>query len=160
MRFYDFDKVQLDRFVHTALFVMLVMAVLATVLVLIFDESFASATKFPEAWLISIVFAAFLFEVFYTCLALLQFQNRRKEFLITQVVQAVLSMVFTVAFLLSGWDWRGVVIGRMMGMAIAIAFSLRSLGYELPSLLRIPRRSFYRNIRLIWSVCTGPQAQS
>lgn len=146
MRFYDFDKKQLDQFVHTALFVMLVMAVVVSGAMMLLGGVFASAMKFPEAWLTSIVIAAFLFEVFYTCLALLQFQNERKAFLTTQLVQAVLSMAFIVAFLMSGWDWRGVVLGRMIGMAIAIAFSLRSLGYGLTGLLRVPQRSFYRNI--------------
>lgn len=146
MRFYDLDQKQLDQFVHTAFFVMVMMAASASGLVLIFGEIFASATKFPEAWLASIVVAAFLFEVFYTCLALLQFHSRRKQFLTTHLVQAILSMIFTVAFLMSGWDWRGVVLGRMLGMAIAIFFSLRSLGYTMPTLLRVPQRSFYRNI--------------
>ena len=34
----------------------------------------------------------------------------------------------------------------MLGMAIASFFSLRSLGFTLSSLIRIPERSFYRNI--------------
>ncbi len=146
MRFYDFDKAQLDRFVHTAIFVMIVMAAIVSLAVSVFQEQFAAATKFPQLWLVSIVLAAFLFEVFYTCLALLQFHNRRKNFLATQVIQAVLSMVFIVGFLMSGWDWRGVVPGRMMGMGIAIGFALHTLGYKLPQLVRAPQRSFYRNI--------------
>ncbi len=146
MRFYDFDQKQLDQFTHTALFVMLVMALFVSAATLVFSGLLASATKFPEGWLISVVIAAFLYEIFYTVLALQQFHNRRKAFLTTQVVQAVLSMAFIVAFLLAGWDWRGVVIGRMLSMAIATAFSLRSLGYTLPTILRVPQRSFYRSI--------------
>ena len=146
MRFYDFEKAQLDQFVHTALFVMVVLASLVTAGTVLFGDLIASATKFPEAWLAAIIIAALLFEVFYTCLALLQFQNERKNFLSTQVIQAVLSMLFIVAFLSSGWDWRGVVLGRMLGMGFAILYSLRSLGYTMPTLLRVPKRSFYRNI--------------
>ncbi|MEM6909799.1 MAG: oligosaccharide flippase family protein, partial [Pseudomonadota bacterium] len=146
MRFYDFDQKQLDQFTHTALFVMLVLAAFVSVVTIAFGEILASATKFPQAWLVSVVVAAFLYEVFYTVLALQQFHNRRKAFLATQVAQAVLSMIFIVAFLLAGWDWRGVVLGRMLSMAIAAFFSLRSLGFTLPSLLRVPERSFYRNI--------------
>ena len=146
MRFYDFDKKQLDQFTHTALFVMVVMAVIVSALTLVFGEALASATKFPESWLVSVVVAAFVFEIFYTALALQQFHNRRKAFLSTQLVQAVLSLTLISAFLLAGWDWRGVVIGRMLGMAIATLISLRSLGYSLPGFLRIPPRSFYRDI--------------
>ncbi|MEL7199127.1 MAG: oligosaccharide flippase family protein [Pseudomonadota bacterium] len=146
MRFLDFDQKQLDQFTHTALFVMVALAIFVTLVTVVFGELLASATKFPQAWLVSIVIAALLYEVFYMVLALQQFHNRRKEFLLTQVIQAVLSMAFIVMFLSSGWDWRGVVLGRMLGMAIAAMYSLRSLGFSVPTLFKIPERSFYRNI--------------
>ena len=50
------------------------------------------------------------------------------------------------AFLLTGWDWRGVVLGRMLAMAVATLISLRSLGYKPGLFLRLPPRSFYRQI--------------
>ncbi|QFT77195.1 lipopolysaccharide biosynthesis protein [Erythrobacter sp. THAF29] len=146
MRFYDFDQKQLDQFTHTALFVMLALAIFVSTIALVFGELLATATKFPEGWLVSIVIAAFLYEVFYTVLALQQFHNRRMAFLGTQVIQAVLSMIFIVVFLSAGWDWRGVVLGRMLSMAIATAFSLRSLGFSFRGLIKVPERSFYRNI--------------
>jgi O-antigen/teichoic acid export membrane protein len=146
MRFYDFDKKQLDQFTHTALFVMLMMAVFVSAVTLLFSDALASASKFPASWLVSVVVAAFLYEVFYTVLALHQFHNNRKAFLLTQVAQAVLSLALISAFMLGGWDWRGVVIGRMISMAVATMLSLRSLGYKPALLLRIPPRSFYRNI--------------
>ena len=146
MRFYDFDQKQLDQFVHTVLFVMLTMAVIVSAVTFVFREPLAEAAKFPSGWLVSVVVAAFLFEVFYTALALLQFHNRRKAFLWTQVTQAVLSMTLVSAFLLAGWDWRGVILGRMIGMGVATLISLRSLGYGPSHFLRIPPRSFYRQI--------------
>jgi O-antigen/teichoic acid export membrane protein len=146
MRFYDFDQKQLDQFTHTVLFVMLTMAVVVSGLTFAFRDALASAAKFPAGWLVSVVVAAFLFEVFYTALALQQFHNRRKDFLRTQVIQAVLSMSLITAFLLTGWDWRGVILGRMLGMAIATLISLRSLGFSPLHFLRIPPRSFYRDI--------------
>lgn len=146
MRFYEFDQDKLDRFTHTALFVMAILAIIVSVITLLLSEIVAEAIKFPRDWLVSIVIAALLYEMFYTVLALQQFHNNRKAFLVTQATQAMLSMVFIVAFLLAGWDWRGVVIGRMLSMAIAIFVALRSLGFTLPKLLRIPERSYYRNI--------------
>ncbi len=146
MRFYDFDQKQLDQYTHTVLFVMMVMAVVVSGLTFVFREPLGEAAKFPAGWLVSVVLAAFLFEVFYTVLALLQFHNRRKDFLATQVIQAVLSMTLVSAFLLAGWDWRGVVLGRMLGMGVATLISLRSLGYSPLQYLRIPPRSFYRDI--------------
>ena len=146
MRFYDFDQKQLDQFVHTVLFVMLTMAVIVSAVTFVFREPLAEAAKFPSGWLVSVVVAAFLFEVFYTALALLQFHNRRKAFLWTQVTQAVLSMTLVSAFLLAGWDWRGVILGRMIGMGVATLISLRSLGSGPSHFLRIPPRSFYRQI--------------
>ena len=146
MRFYDFDEAQLKRFTHTILFVMVILALFVSAVTLVFSGLLADATKFPQGWLVSIVIAALLYEVFYTVLALQQFHNRRKAFLATQVAQAVLSMIFIVGFLMAGWDWRGVVIGRMLSMGIASFFSLRSLGFTVRSLIRVPERSFYRNI--------------
>jgi O-antigen/teichoic acid export membrane protein len=146
MRFYDFDKKQLDQFTHTVLYVMMIMAIIVSTVTFVFREALATAAMFPAAWLVSVVVAAFLFEVFYTALALQQFHNRRKAFLSTQAVQAVLSTAFISAFLLSGWDWRGVILGRMLGMAVATLLSLRSLGYSPSLFFRMPQRSFYRNI--------------
>ena len=77
MRFYDFDQKQLDQYTHTVLFVMLTMAVVVSGLTFIFREPLGEAAKFPAGWLVSVVVAAFLFEVFYTALALQQFHNRR-----------------------------------------------------------------------------------
>jgi O-antigen/teichoic acid export membrane protein len=146
MRFYDFDKQQLDQFTRTVLFVMLSMAIVVSGLAFVFRDALSSAAKFPSGWLVSIVVTAFLFEVFYTALALQQFQNRRRDFLGTQVFQAVLSMSLITAFLLAGWDWRGVILGRMLGMAAATLLSLRSLGYRPSHFLRLPPRSYYRDV--------------
>ena len=146
MRFLDLDQKQLDQFTHTALFVMVALATFVSLVAVVFGDFLETATMFPAAWMASIVVAALLYEVFYMVLALQQFHNHRKQFLLTQVIQAVLSMAFIVGFLMSGWDWRGVVLGRMLGMAIAAAYSLRSLGFTLPTLFRVPQRSFYRNI--------------
>jgi O-antigen/teichoic acid export membrane protein len=58
----------------------------------------------------------------------------------------VLSIAFISAFLLDGWDWRGVILGRMLGMTVAALMSLRMLGYRPSLFLRMPPRSFYRSI--------------
>lgn len=146
MRFYDFDQKQLDQFTHTALFVMIMMAVGVSGLTFIFRDVLSALAKFPANWLVTVVVAALLFEVFYTALALHQFHNRRKAFLTTQVVQAVLSIALISAFLLGGWDWRGVILGRILGMTAAILISLRALGYGPSFFFRLPQRSFYRDI--------------
>lgn len=146
MRFYDFDQKQLDQFTHTVLYVMMTMTLIVLTLTFLFRDALASAAKFPADWLFSVVVAAFLFEVFYTALALQQFHNRRKAFLATQIIQAVLSIVLISAFLLGGWDWRGVILGRMLSLAAAALISLRTLGYSPDLFFRMPPRSFYRNI--------------
>ena len=146
MHFYDFDQKQLDQFTQTVLFVMFSMAIGVSGLTYLFRDMLADAAKFPASWLVSVVIAAFLFEVFYTTLALQQFHNNRKAFLSTQVAQALLSIGFISAFLYGGWDWRGVIIGRMIGMAIAALASLKTLGYGPRFFFRIPPRRFYRQI--------------
>jgi O-antigen/teichoic acid export membrane protein len=146
MRFLDFDQSQLDRFTHTVLFVMMTMAIVVSAATYLFRDTLGVVATFPAGWLVSVVIAAFLFEVFYTALALQQFHNRRKAFMATQIIQAVLSISLISAFLLAGWDWRGVILGRMIGMAVAALISLRSLGYGPALFFRLPPRSFYRDI--------------
>lgn len=146
MRFYDFDKKQLDQFTHTVLFVMASMAIAVSVGAFFLREWISEAAMFPAGWLVSIVIAAFLFELFYTVLALHQFHNNRKAFLTTQVLQALLSLVFIALFLFAGWDWRGVILGRILGMGIAAIGSLWQLGYGPTLFFRLPLRSYYRDI--------------
>jgi len=148
MRFYDFDQDQLDRFTHTVFFIMSNVMLIGVVVVFLFQDQLSVITKFPAAWMITIVIAAFLFEAFYTVLALHQFHGRRMAFLFTQIAQAIMSMVFILTLLWMDWGWQGVVVGRMMGMCAAAAFSLYSLGYTPKTFFRVPERSFYRNITL------------
>ena len=145
MRFYDFDQKQLDQFIHTVLFMMTNVMIFGLIIVFLFQDFIAVATKFPAAWLISIIVAAFLFEVFYTVLAILQFQGERVAFLYTQITQAVLSMAFILCFIYFDWGWQGVILGRAMGLCVTGVVSLHKLGYSASQLLRIPPRSFYRN---------------
>jgi len=146
MRFYDFDQKQLDQFTHTALFIMTNVLTFGLIVVFLFQDVIAVAAKFPAVWLVSIVIAAFLFEVFYTTLALQQFHGRRWLFLYTQIAQAVLSMTFILIFLSLDWGWQGVILGRMLALGVTVIFSLGRLGLNPATLLRVPPRSFYRNI--------------
>ncbi|MEO0909297.1 MAG: oligosaccharide flippase family protein [Pseudomonadota bacterium] len=146
MRFYDFDQEQLDKYTHTIFYIMMVTVCVGTIITILFADILTVISKFPAPWLVTIVIAAFLFEVFYTALALHQFHEKRAEFLYTQIAQAVLSMTFIAIFLLLDWDWRGVILGRMIGMSIASLISLRFLGYGPTVFFKMPQRSFYRNI--------------
>jgi O-antigen/teichoic acid export membrane protein len=146
MRFYDFDQKQLDQFTHTVLFLMTIVMIFGSLVTYVFQDALAVLTKFPALWLISIVGAAFLFEVFYTILALNQFHGRRMAFLYAQILQAVLSMIFILIFLYFDFSWQGVILGRMLSMAVTVVISLHFLGYKMRSLVKIPPRSYYRNI--------------
>lgn len=146
MRFYDFDQEQLDKFTHTVFFIMANVLVFGLILVFFFQDALAAATKFPAAWLISIVIAAFLFEVFYTVLALQQFHGHRLAFLYTQITQAVLSLCFILVFMYYGWGWQGVILGRLCGLTLTAIAALYKLGFQPSTLLRVPPRSYYRSI--------------
>ena len=146
MRFYDFDEKQLQQFTHTVLFIMVNVMLIGLVGVYLLQDFISVATKFPAVWLISIVIAAFLFEVFYTVLALQQFHGKRLAFLYTQITQAVLSMLFIMLFLWADWGWQGVILGRIIGLTLTAFVSLYRLGFRPGQLLRIPPRSYYRNI--------------
>ena len=85
MRFYDFDQEQLDQYTHTIFYIMMVTVCLGTIGVFLFVDELAYISKFPAHWLVTIVIAAFLFEAFYTVLALHQFHERRASFMYTQI---------------------------------------------------------------------------
>lgn len=146
MRFYDFDQKQLEQFTHTLFFVMLGVMAIGAAVALLFRDTLAAISAFPAEWVVSIVIAAFLFEMFYSVLALQQFHGRHVAFFTIQVIQAVLSLGFISALLLSGWSWEGVVVGRMLGLACAVLVALVMLGYRPAKMFRVPRRSFYRSI--------------
>lgn len=147
MHFYDFDQKQLDQFTHTVFFIMSQVLFFGVVVAFLLQDQLEVISKFPAAWIVSIVAAAFLFEAFYTALALQQFHGRRMLFLYTQIAQAVLSMVAILVFLVVfEMGWKGVILGRMLGLGFAVIFALRSLGYNPLRFLSIPPRSFYRNI--------------
>ena len=55
-------------------------------------------------------------------------------------------MIFIGLFLFFEWDWRGVILGRMLGLACATIISLWFLGYSPKVFLKMPKRSYYRNI--------------
>ncbi len=146
MRFLDFDREQLQHFMHTMFFIMIAIMAAASGVVMAFQGTVSELTKFPGEWLITIVASAFLFELFYTVLALEQFHGRHRAFLVIQVTQALLAMAFIAWFLLIGWGWKGVVIGRMVSLAAATVVSLKMLDYPLLNFVRIPKRTFYRNV--------------
>lgn len=146
MRFFDLDQAQLDQYVHTIFFIMTAVMSFCAVAAFLLQDSLAVITKFPAGWMVSIVVTAFLFELFYTVLAIQQFHGRQMAFLYTQSIQAILSIVFISGFMLLGWGWEGVILGRMLGLASAVIAALAMLGYRVESFLRIPKRSYYRNI--------------
>jgi O-antigen/teichoic acid export membrane protein len=146
MRFLDFDREQLKHFMHTLFFIMIAIMAAACGIVIAFQGTIAELTKFPGEWWVTIVASALLFELFYTVLALEQFHGRHREFLVIQVIQALLAMGFIAAFLVMGWGWKGVIIGRMVSLATATVVSLKMLDYPLLNFVRIPKRAFYRDV--------------
>lgn len=146
MRFLDFDREQLQHFTHTLFFIMIAIMAAASGVVMAFQGTISELTKFPGEWLITIVASSFLFELFYTTLALEQFHGRHRAFLIIQVLQALLAMGFIAWFLVLGWGWKGVIIARMISLAMATVVSLKMLDYPLLNFLRIPKRTYYRDV--------------
>ena len=146
MRFYDFDAEQLYQYTHTIFYIMMVTVCLGSIFVFVFLDELAFISKFPASWLVSIVIAAFLFEAFYTALALNQFHANRSGFLITQIIQAVCSISFMALLLYFDWGWKGVILGRMIGLSLATLISLHLLGYGPKIFFKMPKRTFYRNV--------------
>ena len=135
MRFHELDAHTLSKFVVTSLVISTVLLALTLTVGSIFSPQLAAFAKFPEQWLWSIAVAAYLHGFFYTCLALLQFRGERKRFAAAQLLQTALTLVFSVALVLTGWAWQGVIMARISGLLIAVCiiakYMLRDISFEI-----------------------------
>ena len=57
-------------------------------------------------------------------------------------------MIFILIFLYFDFSWQGVILGRMLSMAITIVISLHFLGYKMSALIKLPKRAFYKDISM------------
>ncbi len=133
MHFYEMDR---SRLVVSAFYLSLGSALVLGVLAVVFRDSLSSAVKFPAAWIIAIVVTAFLYVNLYFILAYNQFAEKRRHFVTLQVVQSLIGFSAITLLVWLGWNWQGVVMGKMVGLFVACLVGIAWIAGDLKLDLR------------------------
>lgn len=148
MRFYEMDGDERSRFVLSALFLSSASALLLAVVFWLFGGLLSQLLKFPLEWMISIVFAAYLYACFYFILAFNQFAELRARFIGLQFLQTISGFTIIAFLVYQGFNWQGVIVGKIAGLLIACGLGLYWLSDSLKFKFVLPeRREFLRMIR-------------
>jgi len=131
MRFFELKGLSFVQFVLAAMIIGALGAFLGLVAIVVLPDALFSFTPFPAGWLWSTVVVAYLYSIFYMLLSVLQFQERKKQYLMVQLMQTVLTLSLSLVFVLLDYGWRGVVVARIIGLLLANAWTIRKLIPEL-----------------------------
>ena len=124
MRYFKQSREETVGYLFSIMLVSALLAVLLTIITFIFNDAITSLLHFPASWLWSIMLCAWLHAMFYLLLAYHQFDENRKRFATIHFVQAAMTLLCSIALVMSDWGWRGAVIGKMIGLScgVGIAF--------------------------------------
>ena len=133
MQFYEMDREKLRVFVVSAFYISTAAALFLALPALLFGDTLAAWAKFPAAWLIAVVIATYLNANYYFFLAFNQFAEKRARFIILQFVQSLGGLLIIAVLVSLGWNWEGVILGKITGLALAclIGFAWLSHGLSL-----------------------------
>ena len=168
MQFYEMDSADRAAFVVSAFYLSTGSALLLGIFAALFNQSLAALVKFPAPWIVSIVFAAYLYVNFYFVLAFNQFAEKRGHFIALQLVQSISGFLIIALLVYQGWNWQGVIAGKIAGLIIACAVGVFWLASEmnlnswLPSKARLKEMMkfglVYLPTALVLSQCRSPTA--
>lgn len=132
MRFYDMDDRELAKFIWSCFCLTTLCAAACVSLLHLIQDELSGMLKLPANWLPAAAVAGYFFANFYFLLAYNQFARRPSHFFILHVVQTVSSISAIAAFVVSGWGWIGIAIGKVLGLAIGCGLGVFWLIRELP----------------------------
>lgn len=121
MHFYDMDKGRQAAFVLAAFYISSATALVLGFVSVVFADALSTVVKFPAPWIIAVVAATYFYVSLYFFLTFNQFADKRGRFISLQLIQSLCSTAAIVALVVAGWNWQGVVTGKIVGLAIACA---------------------------------------
>jgi len=124
MKFYSLDADGLKTFVFSAVVVSTAVAGTALLCTLVFIDWIENITTFPGNWAWSIVIVAYLYGLFYSQLAVLQFQKRQRAYVVSQLIQSTTTIALAVILLVNDWGWKGVIVAKALGLLTTNLFTL------------------------------------
>lgn len=132
MHFYDLNDRELGRFIWSFFFLVSFVTFCLVVFLTASKDTLGYLLKLPPDWLPSIVVMAYFFATFYFLLAYNQFSQRPAHFLSLHVIQTTSSLILIAALLFGDWGWTGIVVGKVLGLAVATALGAFWLIREVP----------------------------
>jgi len=141
-RFFSLQEKKIKDFLLTAISISTFATILALLALFVGSQQIANLIKFPENWIWSIVIASYLHGLFYTLLAVFQFESKKKSFAVTQLNNAFFTLTFAIYFLLMNYSWQGVITARIIGLFVSVTLSAY---FFLPKLKTKFKESFNKN---------------
>jgi O-antigen/teichoic acid export membrane protein len=136
MNFYEMDKARQATFVLSALYISGGTALILGLIALIFNDTLSALVKFPAPWIASIVVTTFLYVNLHFVLTFNQFAEKRGRFIGLQLIQSLCGFAVILVLVYTGWNWQGVVIGKIAGLVIACVIGVVWLSRDLE--LKLP----------------------
>ncbi len=146
MRFYEMDGAGRAAFVVSAFYLSTASALFLGLVAVLFNETVAGLIKFPSTWVVAIVLAAYLYANFYFMLTFNQFAEQRGRFIGLQLTQSLFGFAIIALLVYQGWNWQGVVLGKIAGLIIACILGVAWLAGDLRLRIGLPRKSELREM--------------
>ncbi|WP_340117339.1 lipopolysaccharide biosynthesis protein [Pelagibius sp. 7325] len=146
MHFYDMDRVRQATFVLSAFYISGATALVLGLAAVVFAEPLSLAVKFPAPWIIAVVVATYLYVNLYFFLTFNQFAEKRGRFIVLQLLQSFFGFAAIVVLVFAGWNWQGVVIGKIAGLAIACVAGFVWLSRDLELKLSLDCRKEIKDL--------------
>lgn len=132
MHYYEMNREELARFVWSCFCLATFSTVLIIVTIHIFKAPLGAYLQLPPEWLAPVAVTAYFFANFYFLLAYNQFAQKKAHFLILHILQAFAGIALISAFVLNGWSWSGVVVGKVLGLMAAFILGTLWICREVP----------------------------
>ncbi|WP_193370393.1 lipopolysaccharide biosynthesis protein [Pelagibius marinus] len=146
MHFYELDKAGLAAFVVSAFYLSTASALVLGLIGLLFGETLASFISFPAAWVLAVVFAAYLYVNFYFVLTYNQFAGKRGRFIALQFAQSLLGFAVIAALVFQGAGWQGVILGKVAGLVVTCLLGVAWLAKDLKLSFKLPGRGQFKDM--------------
>ncbi len=118
MKYFEICSTKLASYISSAFLVTGIATTITAIIVFFMPDSILSYTKFPKLWLWAVFVAAFMYSIFYFNLALFQFANDRKKFVILQSIQTFVTLSLSVTFVMNDYGWEGCVVAKIIGLTV------------------------------------------
>ena len=131
-RFHDLDGRGVHDLVIGALLLSTCMTAVTELVLYGSRHPIAALIHFPEEWIWAAPATAYAYGIFYLFLAVFQFRGELREFIRFQLLQAGLGLLLVLLFLSFGFDWRGAVLGRLLGVALTVVLVWPTIAKTFP----------------------------